>query len=458
MSNFLLDFLSLGAILSGILVITSKNPVISVLFLISVFVNVAGYLVLLGIGFVGISYLIVYIGAIAVLFLFVIMMLNLQLAELNTVGSEYTQSLPLGAILGSLFLFELVSILPFSFKGIASFDLSNITNTIVNIFVGMINSTSMQFIGVNNTSGNLIQAFDVPSAVDANFTNFLQIQSIGQNLYTYGAIWLLLTSLILLLAMVGPISLTMNKSDSNATIPLSQPVEIQKLQRDRRFYSTNSRPPLPSKHYQRHNRVKKIIQKGNAITNLKELIEQSLDLTISDKMFNDCLLIVSNPVTLCLPYAHTDASKVFSKLVGPYESSDPIKRKAGCYHIHPKGEMFNTGYVGQSIILGNRVRRHMLGLFNTTADFIKSLDNNGQVTLYIVPSTIVLSEGITMSQFLTVLEQYLFFTIQPSINISMIASHGVYPSSGPKTYTKAQMNSWMKLYIYSYNATTDFFY
>lgn len=227
MSNFLLDFLSLGAILSGILVITSKNPVISVLFLISVFVNVAGYLVLLGIGFVGISYLIVYIGAVAVLFLFVIMMLNLQLAELNAVGSEYTQNLPLGAILGSLFLLELVSILPFSFKGIVSFDLSNITNTIINIFVGMINSISMLFVGVNNTSsGNLIQAFDVPSAVDANFTNFLQIQSIGQNLYTYGAIWLLLTSLILLLAIIGPISLTMNKLDSNTTIPLSQSVLI----------------------------------------------------------------------------------------------------------------------------------------------------------------------------------------------------------------------------------------
>jgi NADH-ubiquinone oxidoreductase chain 6 len=108
MSNFLLDFLSLGAILSGILVITSKNPVISVLFLISVFVNVAGYLVLLGIGFLGISYIIVYVGAIAILFLFVIMMLNIQLAELSAVGSEYTQSLPLGAIVGSLFVFELI--------------------------------------------------------------------------------------------------------------------------------------------------------------------------------------------------------------------------------------------------------------------------------------------------------------------------------------------------------------
>lgn len=61
MNNFLLDFLAIGAILSGILVITSKNPVISVLYLISVFVNVAGYLILLGVGFIGISYLIVYV-------------------------------------------------------------------------------------------------------------------------------------------------------------------------------------------------------------------------------------------------------------------------------------------------------------------------------------------------------------------------------------------------------------
>ena len=112
MNNFLLDFLALGAILSGILVITSKNPVISVLFLISVFVNVAGYLVLLGVGFIGISYLIVYIGAVTVLFLFVIMMLNLQLTELSAVGNEYTQNLPLATILGSLLLFELVSIVP----------------------------------------------------------------------------------------------------------------------------------------------------------------------------------------------------------------------------------------------------------------------------------------------------------------------------------------------------------
>ena len=82
MNTFLLDLLAFGALLSGVLVITSKNPVISVLFLISVFVNAAGYLLLLGVGFVGISYLIVYVGAIAILFLFVVMMLNINLNEI----------------------------------------------------------------------------------------------------------------------------------------------------------------------------------------------------------------------------------------------------------------------------------------------------------------------------------------------------------------------------------------
>jgi NADH-ubiquinone oxidoreductase chain 6 len=115
MNSVLLDLLALGAILSSLMVITAKNPVISVLFLISVFVNVAGYLVLLGVAYLGLVYLIVYVGAIAILFLFVIMMLNLRLVELVDTGQEYTKNLPMGAFLGSLFFFELLSILPVSY-------------------------------------------------------------------------------------------------------------------------------------------------------------------------------------------------------------------------------------------------------------------------------------------------------------------------------------------------------
>lgn len=211
MNNFLLDFLALGAILSGILVITRKNPVISVLFLISVFVNVAGYLVLLGVGFIGISYLIVYVGAIAILFLFVVMMLNLQLAELSAVGSEYTQNLPLGAIVGSLFLIELISILPSSFSGLSS---APSTTEIQLGFLNWINSFILGSEPSTDSYLDIHQAFN-PMTADTSFANFLQIQSIGQNLYTYGALWLLLTSFILLLAIVGPITLSMSKSNNS---------------------------------------------------------------------------------------------------------------------------------------------------------------------------------------------------------------------------------------------------
>lgn len=219
MNNFLLDFLALGAIFSGILVITSKNPVISVLFLISVFVNVAGYLVLLGVGFIGISYLIVYVGAVTVLFLFVIMMLNLQLTELSAVGKEYTQNLPLAGILGSLLLFELVSILPDNGFSLQSNSFSTVFSQLGLGFINWFNSVSL---GVNNmsVSPDIQHTFNTLGP-DTQFANFLQIQSIGQVLYTSGAVWLIVASIILLLAMTGPIVLSMNNTKN--ILPFSGP-------------------------------------------------------------------------------------------------------------------------------------------------------------------------------------------------------------------------------------------
>ena len=211
MNNLLLDFLSLSAILSGILVITSKNPVISVLFLISVFVNIACYLVIIGVGFVGISYIIVYIGAVAVLFLFVIMMLNVQLAELSAVGSEYTQNLPLGTIVGTLFLFELVSIMPFSFKDLSTFNLTNVIEESTSIFMGGFNWINSMMVNTSTATTHVHIVFDQSSGTESYFVNYIQIQSIGQNLYTYGSIWLFITSILLLLAMIGPITLSINK-------------------------------------------------------------------------------------------------------------------------------------------------------------------------------------------------------------------------------------------------------
>lgn len=208
MNNFLLDLLALGAILSGIMVITAKNPVISVLFLIAVFLNVAGYLVLLGVAYLGLVYLIVYVGAIAILFLFVIMMLNLRLVELVETGQEYTKSLPMGAFLGSLFFFELLSILPVSYHDGGSLHAS----------LGFFNWLNTTLLGISSTDASLdsnaayegVHAAFNPVVADSTMTTFTQIESIGQGLYTYASLWLVVASVIFLLAMVGPIVLCMS--------------------------------------------------------------------------------------------------------------------------------------------------------------------------------------------------------------------------------------------------------
>ena len=195
MKNIFIDLLAFGSLLSSVLVITSKNPVIAVIFLISVFVNAAGYLILSGIGFIGISYIIVYIGAIAVLFLFVIMMINIKLTDILDAGSQYTKNLPLALAIGSLFIYEFFTITPFTFSDVSL--LSTFLNTLTNL--------NGFFLDSNISSANIVfNAFN-PVTVDTTFVNFLQVQAVGQSLHTLGAFWLIITSLILLLAMVAPI-------------------------------------------------------------------------------------------------------------------------------------------------------------------------------------------------------------------------------------------------------------
>src|ERR1700680_1609125 len=107
MKNILIDILSFGTFLSSVLVITSKNPVIAVIFLISVFVNAAGYLILLGVGFIGISYIIVYVGAITVLFLFVIMMFNIKLSDIVNTQAQINANMSFVLAITGLFIYEM---------------------------------------------------------------------------------------------------------------------------------------------------------------------------------------------------------------------------------------------------------------------------------------------------------------------------------------------------------------
>ncbi len=102
---YLFSFLTIA---SALMVIASRNPVHSVLFLIVAFFNSAGLFILLGAEFLAMILVVVYVGAIAVLFLFVVMMLDIDFAELR---QGFLQYLPVGALVGIILLVELIAVL-----------------------------------------------------------------------------------------------------------------------------------------------------------------------------------------------------------------------------------------------------------------------------------------------------------------------------------------------------------
>jgi NADH-ubiquinone oxidoreductase chain 6 len=107
----ILDFLSILSILCGVFVIISKNPIVSILFLIGLFLSISIYLIMLGLNFIGISYLLVYVGAISILFLFILMLINIRISELL---SSTSNTIPLAIIIAISFYTPMYEILPYS--------------------------------------------------------------------------------------------------------------------------------------------------------------------------------------------------------------------------------------------------------------------------------------------------------------------------------------------------------
>jgi len=159
-----------------------KNPISSILFLIGLFSSIACYLMLVGLNFIGLSYIIVYVGAVSILFLFILMLLNIRISELQ---SNTRNSIPLVIILLILFANILRILLP------------NNTN---DLFINMENNIKNIFLVLSNMW-------------DGNLTEFDHITSIGNIMYTNYNMWLIIASYILLLAMVGSIVITMKQKN-----------------------------------------------------------------------------------------------------------------------------------------------------------------------------------------------------------------------------------------------------
>ncbi len=175
----IINLLTFGILFSSIISITANNPIISIIFLITAFVNAAGYLILLGINFIGISYIVIYVGAIAVLFLFIILMINIKLTDILDTGYNFTKNLPVGLNIASLLLFILFSVAQ-------QLNLFYNSNDI---------SINIEEIGNNLNIINYLS--------DSNLLEFTQIEVLGHYLYTYASIYLIILSLIILLAMLA---------------------------------------------------------------------------------------------------------------------------------------------------------------------------------------------------------------------------------------------------------------
>jgi NADH-quinone oxidoreductase subunit J len=153
-------------IASAVMVIASRNPVHSVLFLILAFVNASGLFVLMGAEFLAMILVVVYVGAVAVLFLFVVMMLDVDFAELRQGFLNY---MPIGIVIGGVLFFELLSV----------------------VFFWVINP-------------------NVPSAITAPIpTGITNTEALGRVLYTQYVYYFQAAGMVLLVAMVGAIVLTL---------------------------------------------------------------------------------------------------------------------------------------------------------------------------------------------------------------------------------------------------------
>lgn len=190
------------------------NPVLAVVFLIATFVLAAIYLILLGISFIGITYIILYVGAIAVLFLFVIMMLNLKDKDLIEPSSV--------SLNNGIYSFIIVIFFAFLINSLTSFSL-NFKNLIALEYLGLKDWTDLKIIAIdriNNINVNSSTATEQAPAgaysrsaiadgntsyADISLLDLTQIETLGQDLYTYGAVLLISLSIILLLAMFATI-------------------------------------------------------------------------------------------------------------------------------------------------------------------------------------------------------------------------------------------------------------
>ena len=182
--TFVFYFLAVIMVLAALRVITARNPVHAALFLVLTFFTAGGLWLLLQAEFLAIVLVMVYVGAVMVLFLFVVMMLDINL---DRIREGFWNYLPLGALIGILMLVEMVLVLGGSYFG--------------------------------------LEAMPAPAAADPSYSN---TKELGRVLYTDYVYPFELASLVLLVAMVAAVTLTLRKRKGLKSIHPSEQVAVKR--------------------------------------------------------------------------------------------------------------------------------------------------------------------------------------------------------------------------------------
>ena len=185
--TFIFYFLAVIMVFAALRVITARNPVQAALFLVVAFFNAAGIWLLLNAEFLAMTLVLVYVGAVMVLFLFVVMMLDINLERIRQGFWSY---LPVGALIGILLLVEMVMVLGGSYFG--------------------------------------LEAMPVPPAASQGYSN---TRELGRVLYTDYVYAFELASLVLLVAMVSAVTLTLRKRKGIKYMPPAEQVAVRREDR-----------------------------------------------------------------------------------------------------------------------------------------------------------------------------------------------------------------------------------
>lgn len=200
-------FLGLLSAILAIFTIVSKNPIHSVLYLIGLFVTIAVYLIVFNMTFLGISYLLVYVGAISILFLFILMLINIRVSELLTEGKN---SAVLAVLVVIAFSFAFHNKLPYimdiyqdTLNLFNKYIIATVPSESANLSTFLVNAELDHTVGVASRDW------------DSSLIEITHVSSIGNILYSVLYINMMIVAMILLLAMVGAIVVTVKPEDKS---------------------------------------------------------------------------------------------------------------------------------------------------------------------------------------------------------------------------------------------------